>query len=299
MTYCLGFCLEDGLMFASDSRTNAGVDYVTSYSKMHVFTPSADRLFVLLSAGNLGTTQEVVNLLRRDLESSEGVKSLNNVKYLFEAADYIGEVSQRVQGQYAALQNSGVSGEVTLILGGQIRGQKHGLMLIYPQGNHIEATPSTPYLQIGETKYGKPVLDRVVRSDMSLGDAARLSLVSLSSTAKSNITVGPPYEMSMYRRDQFSLDTHCRFDGEGEYLPRLEESWKDGLNRAFESLPRFEWEGQPGVFGNDCGQPLPQQALSGTQSQSGQVQAGDGGQVQEAFPQAEQQNLDTTRIKTY
>lgn len=299
MTYCLGFCLEDGLMFASDSRTNAGVDYVTSYSKMHVFTPSPDRLFVLLSAGNLGTTQEVVNLLRRDLESPDGVKSLSNVKYLFEAADYIGEVSQRVQGQYAALQNSGVSGEVTLILGGQIRGQKHGLMLIYPQGNHIEATSSTPYLQIGETKYGKPVLDRVVRADMSLGDAARLSLVSLSSTAKSNITVGPPYEMSMYQRDKFMLDTHCRFDGEGEYLPQLEESWRDGLNRAFESLPRFEWEQQPGTFGNDCGQALPQQPLSLAPAQSGQVQAGGGQQGQENFSQAEQQNPGTTRIKTY
>lgn len=300
MTYCLGFFLEEGLMLASDSRTNAGVDYVTSYSKMHVFTPSPDRLFVLLSAGNLGTTQELINLLRRDLEDPNCPRSLNTVKYLFEAADYVGEVSLQVQQQYTALQQSGVSGEVTLILGGQIRGQQHGLMLIYPQGNHIEATRSTPYLQIGETKYGKPVVDRLVSHSLCLGDAARLALVSLTSTAKSNITVGPPYEMSMYRADQFSLDTHCRFDAEGNYLPQLEEDWREGLKRVFDSLPRFDWEQQPGVFGHDCGQGMAHPPLSTPPDLNSQAGSNSVGVPQQPdFAQTEQQNPVSNDIKTY
>nr|MDJ0806661.1 20S proteasome subunit A/B [Gammaproteobacteria bacterium] len=162
MTYCVGMCLKDGLLFASDSRTNAGVDYVTSYSKMHLFTPAADRLFVLLSAGNLATTQEIINHIQRDLDFPEGRENLLSARYLFEAADYLGRVSQQVQQQHSqALQQAGVSGEVTLILGGQIQGQPHGLLMIYPQGNYIEASENTPYLQIGETKYGKPILDRI------------------------------------------------------------------------------------------------------------------------------------------
>jgi putative proteasome-type protease len=190
------------MLFASDSRTNAGVDYVTLYSKMHIFNPAPDGLFVILSAGNLATTQEIINIIRRDIDYPTGVDSLLSARYLFEAADYVGRVNQQVQQQHNnALQQSGVSGEVSLIIGGQIQGQPHGLMLIYPQGNHIEASKSTPYLQIGETKYGKPVLDRVLRHDLPLNDCARLALVSLSSTTMSNITVGPPYELSLYRAD--------------------------------------------------------------------------------------------------
>ena len=230
-------------MFASDSRTNAGVDYVTSYSKMHLFTPSPDRLFVLLSAGNLATTQEIINHINRDLEYPDGGENLLSARYLFEAAEYVGRVSQRVQQQHGqALQQSGVSGEVTLILGGQIQGQPHGLMMIYPQGNHIGASKSTPYLQIGETKYGKPVLDRLVQYELSLNDAARLALVSLTSTAKSNITVGPPFEISVYRANAFALASHCHFNYNGKYLDQLEASWRQGLQQVFDGLPRFEWE---------------------------------------------------------
>jgi putative proteasome-type protease len=243
MTYCVGFCLEDGLVVASDSRTNAGVDYVTSYSKMHVFTPAPDRIFVLLSAGNLATTQEIVNRIRRDLDYPDGNPNLLSARYLFEAADYIGRLSQAVQQQHqAALQSSGVSGETTLLLGGQIQGDEHGLLLIYPQGNHIEASTSTPYLQIGETKYGKPVLDRILNYHTSLPDGARLALVSLNSTAKSNITVGPPFELSVYRRDSFQIGSRCRFEEKGSFLTGLEEAWTMGLNQAFDNLPRFEWE---------------------------------------------------------
>jgi putative proteasome-type protease len=243
MTYCVGFCLEDGLVLASDSRTNAGVDYVTSYSKMHVFTPAPDRLFLLLAAGNLATTQEIVNRIRRDIDYPSNDSNLLSARYLFEAADYIGRLNQAVQQQHqAALQASGVSGETTLLLGGQIQGDKHSLLLIYPQGNYIEASINTPYLQIGETKYGKPVLDRVVDYRMSVADAARLALVSLSSTAKSNITVGPPFELCVYRNGAFQIDIRCRFEEKRGYLSDLEDAWNKGLQLAFDNLPPFEWE---------------------------------------------------------
>ena len=178
-------CLRDGLLFASDSRTNAGVDYVTSYSKMHLFTQAADRLFVLLSAGNLATTQEVINHIQRDLDFPEGRENLLSARYLFEAADYVGRVSQHVQKQHSqALQQAGVSGDVTLILGGQIKGGPSRLFLIYPEGNFIEAGEDTPFFQIGETKYGRPILVRAFDPDMSFSETVKLLLVSFDSTIK-------------------------------------------------------------------------------------------------------------------
>lgn len=265
---------------ASDSRTNAGVDYITSYSKMHVFTPAPDRIFTLLSAGNLATTQELLNRIRRDIDS--GGTSLLTVRYLWEAADYIGQVSLSVQQHHAqALQQSGVSGDVSLILGGQIQGQAHGLMLIYPQGNYIEASPETPYLQIGEAKYGKPVLDRVGCHDMPLGEAGRLALVSLSSTAMSNITVGTPFDLGIYQRGSFQLSRQCRFDTKEGYLHELETAWRDGLEAVFHNLPQFDWEGGSVDSSSDCvaaatvnsggqAQPAmaPSQALSPAQAQT-------------------------------
>ncbi len=243
MTYCVGLSLDDGLVFASDSRTNAGVDYVTTYSKMHVFTPSPDRLFVILSAGNLATTQEVVNHIQRDLDYPGGGPNLANVRYLFEAAEYVGSVSLAVQKEHStALTQSGVSGETTLLIGGQISGQPHGLMLIYPQGNYITASPETPYLQIGESKYGKPALDRIVHPGLSLAEGARLCLVSLDATARSNITVGPPFEVATYVKGSLNIGCSCRFDADDTYLNVLREGWNNGIKEAFHSLPPFEWE---------------------------------------------------------
>jgi putative proteasome-type protease len=241
MTYCVGMCLKDGLVFASDSRTNAGTDYVTTYSKMHIFTPANDRIFVILSAGNLATTQEIINRIKRDLDFCDSGESLLSARYMFEAADYIGRVSIDVQQSHnSTLQLAGVSGESSLILGGQIQGQPHSLMMIYPQGNYIETSKTTPYLQIGETKYGKPVLDRVLNYHLALKNAAKLALVSLTSTANSNITVGAPFELSTYQAGSFMLDTHCNFDAHGEYLTTLEQFWTDGLNNVFNSLPDFD-----------------------------------------------------------
>lgn len=243
MTYCVAMNLREGLVFASDSRTNAGTDYVTTYSKMHLFTPSSDRIFVLLSAGNLATTQEVINRLRRDLDFAENGESLNSARYLFEVADYIGRITQEVHASHSgALQQAGINGEVTWILGGQIAGQPHSLMLIYPQGNYIEASEATPFLQIGETKYGKPVIDRVLDYDTGVQESAKLALVSLTSTANSNLTVGPPFELSTYIGGSFQLATHCKLEADGDYLPRLEKTWRDGLHRVFESLPNLDWD---------------------------------------------------------
>ena len=270
MTYCVALCLEDGLVFASDSRTNAGVDYVTTYSKTHIFTPGTERLFVILSAGNLATTQEVINHIQRDLDRPDSGPNLANVNYLFEAAEYVGHVSQQVQSEHsAALGSAGVSGETTLLLGGQIAGQDHGLMLIYPQGNYIAASKETPYLQIGESKYGKPSLDRIVDHSLSLDQGAQLCLVSLESTSRSNITVGAPFEITTYFKDQMALSCHCVFDEKHPYLTAIRDAWNDGIRRAFVNLPQMEWNPQQ--------EPLelpPQQQQQQQQQQQPAAQAG-------------------------
>jgi putative proteasome-type protease len=246
MTYCLGLAVDSGLVLASDSRTNAGIDYVTSFSKLHVLTPAADRLFVLLSAGNLATTQEVMNRIRRDLDQPPAGLSLVSARYLFEAADYVGRISLGVQRDHGpALSESGVSAQTTLILGGQIAGQPPGLYMVYPQGNYFAASAETPYLQIGENKYGKPALDRIARTDMTLEDAARLSLVSLDATSRSNVTVGPPFEIAIYPRDSLSLSHRLKLEQDSPLLASMSQSWNAGLRRAFDNLPRFDWESPP------------------------------------------------------
>ncbi len=244
MTYCLAIRLDQGLVFASDSRTNAGVDYVTTYRKMHVLQPANDRLFVVLSAGNLATTQEIGYHIERDLVQFTNSINLSNVNYLFEAAEYLGRVSQGVQQRHApALHASGVSGETSLILGGQIQGQAPEIFLIYPQGNYITVSDETPYLQIGESKYGKPILDRTLHPGLSLEVAARIALISLESTAHSNVTVGPPFEISLYPRDSLALSQHMRFEDNSPYLTKLRQAVQQEMQRALDALPRFDWEG--------------------------------------------------------
>ncbi len=245
MTYCLGLVVNAGLVLASDSRTNAGVDYVTSVSKLHVFQPTPERLFVLLSSGNLASTQEVLNLIRRDLQQPPPGVNLISANHLFEAADYVGRVNLAVQRDRGpALAVDGVSAETTLILGGQIAGQPPGLFLIYPQGNYFAASPETPYLQIGENKYGKPALDRIARPELSLDDAARLCLVSLDGTSRSNVTVGPPFEIAIYPKDSLALSHRLKLPQDSPLLAQVSQSWNAGLRKAFEQLPRFEWEAQ-------------------------------------------------------
>jgi putative proteasome-type protease len=243
MTYCLAIKVDEGLVFASDSRTHAGVDYASVFSKMHRFELNSDRFMVLLAAGSLATTQAVLNFIRRDLENPGAMKNLNMMSYLFDAANYVGEISVRVQEQHwSAMQRSGFTSEASFILGGQIEGQPHEIYLIYPQGNYITASRSTPYLQIGESKYGKPILARMAKPYTSLDDAARCALVSLDSTMRSNISVGPPVELSIYRKDRFMVDQYLSLDVTHPFYREIERQWSEGIRNAFDLLPRFEWE---------------------------------------------------------
>lgn len=251
MTYCVGLLLDDGLVMASDSRTNAGVDHISSYSKLHLFQPAPDRYFVLLAAGNLATTREVVDRIRRDLDQSASgfetgaalPESLATCRYLFEAALYIGGVNREVQLLHGpALREVGAAPEATFMLGGRIGNEPPGLLLIYPQGNAIAATPETPYLQIGESKFGKSSLDRFARSGLSLADGARLCLVSLESTSRANLTVAPPYEVVLCPRDWMGPSQRLRLDDDDPDLVALTRSWDEGQRRAFEGLPQFSWE---------------------------------------------------------
>lgn len=243
MTYCLAIKVNDGLVFAADSRTNAGIDYASVYSKMHRFELHHDRFMVLLAAGSLATTQAVVNLIRRDLENPGVSFSLNHASYLFDAANYLGEISVRVQEQHwPAMQRSGFSSEATFILGGQIQDQPHEIYLVYPQGNYITASPDTPYLQIGESKYGKPILDRMAMPETTLEDAGRCALVSLDSTMRSNISVGPPLELAIYRRDSYIMSHYLSLDINSPFYGEMQKQWNEGIRSAFGLLPRFEWE---------------------------------------------------------
>ncbi len=246
MTYCLAIRVDEGIVFAADTRTSAGVDYVTTYRKLHVFEPAPDRAFVLLASGSLATTRELVDQIRRDLDNAPNGESLASVWYPFEAADYVGRLSRQIQDKHApALAQSGVSGEVSLILGGQIRGRAPELMLIYPQGNYIAATDETPFLQIGETKYGKPVLDRLVDRSLSLPDAARLALVSLDATVRSNITVGLPFDFAAIRSESFRVEPRARIDESTPYYVHLRETWQRGFEEMFARLEPFPLETSP------------------------------------------------------
>lgn len=248
MTYCIGYWLEKGLVLASDSRTNAGVDYISSYSKMHIFQPAPDRLFVVLAAGSLATTQAVINWIRRDLDrpadlEAGGGKDLRHCDYLFEAAAYLGRVSVAAQKENAeALRQSGASGGATFLLGGQIGGEPHGLFLVYPQGNAIMATPETPYLQIGESKYGKPPLDNIGHANLSLEDAARLCLVSEVLTQRSNLSVGPPFELVVIPAGKRAIAQQIKIEGDDPMLASIIDIWSASQREALYRLPHLPWE---------------------------------------------------------
>ena len=243
MTYCLAISVNKGLVFASDSRTNAGVDYVTTYSKMQVFVWPDERMCVLLTSGNLATSQAVMNVIRDDLEDPKAKFNLRKGKHLHEVAHYVGQLSQKEQRQHAdAMNKSRSSSEASFILGGQIAGQPSEIFLIYPQGNYISASPETPYLQIGENKYGKPILDRVITSSTTLEDAARCALVSLDSTIRSNISVGPPVELAIHTTDIIEEPYYLKLTLNSPMYKSLQKQWNEGLRRAFKRLPRFEWE---------------------------------------------------------
>ncbi|MEO0996435.1 MAG: peptidase [Pseudomonadota bacterium] len=238
MTYCLAAAVNDGLVFVSDSRTNAGIDQLGTFSKMHAFTELSGRFFTLLSAGNLATTQAVVAKLRRDLREGAAV-NLATVGRMREAADYVGEVSRKTQEKYAEQERSdpAFSAVADFIFGGHIDGTAHALFHIYPAGNYVSPTELAPFVQIGEQKYGKPILDRIVQVDTALETVALCGLLSMDSTMRSNASVGPPIELVLYRASRPESHTHIVYNDDDPYLRQIRESWADYLRRAFDELP--------------------------------------------------------------
>ena len=230
------------MVFCSDSRTSAGPDMLSSYSKMHVFTPTPDRLIVLLTAGNLATTQAIVSRVESEQDKPD-IVNLRNCSDMAGVARYIGGI---VQEEHARAQSAATAGGVdtstSLLLGGQIQGGGQANYLVYPAGNYITDSDQNPFLQIGESKYGKPILDRILTRKTSLEVAARCAIVSMDSTLRSNATVGPPIELLVYRKESFDSRHYMQFDEDDNYLRAIRQSWNDALKQAFDGLPHLEWE---------------------------------------------------------
>lgn len=237
MTYCLAACVDAGLVFVSDSRTNAGIDQLGVHSKMHSFMNLEGRFFTLLSAGNLATTQAVVAQLRRDVR--EGAEtSLATVARMRDAADYIGVINRKMVEKYSSNDDDeSFSPSADFVFGGQIDDSRHALFHIYPQGNYISPTPLVPFLQIGELKYGRPILDRIIQMRTNLETAALCGLVSMDSTMRSNASVGPPIELMIYRASSSAPPVHIVYGEDHPYLRTIRESWAVNLRRAFDDLP--------------------------------------------------------------
>jgi len=237
VTYCTAMRLQDGLVFLSDTRTNAGVDNVSTYRKLFVFQPRPGATIVVQSAGNLGTTQEVLDRLRRDLADPEAVGSLRDAAHLFEAALLLGRHNVEVADAHRA--TLGADGASTFILGGQIGDEPPDIYLVYPEGNYISASEDRPFLQIGEAKYGKFLMELATEAGLDLLGAAKVALSSMISTARANLSVGPPYDLGIYRPGSHRV-AHVRIDADSPFLARLEEVWARNLGRALDELPTVE-----------------------------------------------------------
>jgi putative proteasome-type protease len=242
MTYCVGLYLKDALVMLSDTRTNAGVDNISIFSKTHIYEITGERFMAVMTSGNLATSQAVVNMLHEGIDTGERVETLYTVPTMFRAAQLIGIAVRRVFAvDGPTLEAQGVKFEVSLILGGQIRGQGMRLFHVYSAGNFIEATPDTPFLQIGETKYGKPILDRALQFDTDPRDGVKLVLVSMDSTLRSNLTVGLPIDLLVYRRDQLTAEVKRRITEEDPYFKMIRDGWSKALRDAYRAFPRPDW----------------------------------------------------------
>ena len=248
MTYCVAIKLKAGLVFLSDSRTNAGLDQISTFRKMIVYEKPGERFMVLLSAGNLSVSQSVREILQvEQLADAEGGEPITiwNARSMFDATRVLGAAIRRVYERDAAsLKQAGVEFNVSLIFGGQIAGEGMRLFQVYSAGNFIEATPETPYFQVGESKYGKPVLDRVITPDTPLDEAAKCALVSMDSTLKSNLSVGLPLDMVLYEADRFQTDKVVCIDENNPYFRMLHNSWGQKLREVFDSIEDPMWNGE-------------------------------------------------------
>lgn len=244
MTYCLGILTKFGLVMAADSRTNAGVDYISTHQKLFDFSVPGERVLLICTAGNLSTTQATLTLLRRDV-NAQAETSLHTLPSLYEIARYVGAKSREIQDlDRPWLERDHIDAQCTFLVGGQIKGEEPGLFLIYSQGNCIQVSRDTPFLQIGEAKYGKPILDRILSFDTSLDAAAKCALLSLDSTMKSNISVGPPINLAMYERDSFKIRYELKLKLGTPYLAQIRRMWEVALREAFDNMPDIDWENQ-------------------------------------------------------
>jgi putative proteasome-type protease len=240
MTYCVGVKLEEGLIFASDSRTHAGVDNYASFCKMTVFERAGDRVLVLLSSGGLAATQAVISVLRQ--RAAGEAPHLWSVGSMFDVANLVSDAMRDIERRDGPfLEGGGLKFNASFVLGGQIAGEPMRLFRLYAEGNFIEASADTSFLQTGEAKYGKPILDLAVTSSASLEDATKCVLVSFDSTMRSNLSVGMPIDLLCYARDSLQVAMQRRFDNGDAYFRTLTTQWLDGTRRVFRELPALEW----------------------------------------------------------
>ena len=242
MTYCLGIINQFGIVMAADSRTNAGVDYISTYKKLFDLSIPNERAIIICNSGNLSVSQGVLARLNRDIKNQEPI-SLHTLDNMYDIAQYIGSKMRELQEQDRPwLEKDHIDSGCNFLLGGQIKGEAPQLYLIYPQGNFIQATQETPFLQIGETKYGKPILDRTITFKTPLEDVAKCALLSLDSTMKSNISVGPPINLVMYVTDSFEIRHKLELRLGARYIAKIRQLWEKSVRQAFEGMPDIEWE---------------------------------------------------------
>ncbi|HEV7731254.1 MAG TPA: peptidase [Candidatus Binatia bacterium] len=242
MTYCVGVLLQDGIVMASDSRTNAGIDNFAKFCKMTVFEQADDRVLVLLSSGNLAGTQAVINVLKQRSATLDGPPNLRTARTMFDVAVLVSDAVRDIERRDAPFLDGGpIAFNASFIIGGQIKGEPPRLFRVYAEGNFIEAGVDTPFLQTGEAKYGKPIIDRVISPTTTLADATKCILVSFDSTMRSNLSVGMPIDLVCYERDSFSIRMRRRFDQGDAYFTALSDEWRDGVRKVFRELPTLEW----------------------------------------------------------
>ncbi|MGJ3247763.1 MAG: peptidase [Elainellaceae cyanobacterium] len=242
MTYCLGIITHHGIVLAADSRTNAGVDYISTYQKLYDFSLPGERVIAFCTSGNLSITQAVIHEFQNDLKSNEG-DNLHTLPTMYDVARYVGNRIRTIQDHERPwLERDGIDYQCSFLLAGQIRGDDPELYLIYTQGNFIQATPETPFLQIGETKYGKPILDRTINFETPLEHVAKCALLSIDSTMKSNISVGPPISILMYEADSLVVRHRLQLRLGDPYLAKIRKLWEASVHRAFENMPDVEWD---------------------------------------------------------
>ena len=240
MTYCVGVLLDQGIVFASDSRTHAGVDNFASFCKMTVFERKGDRVFVLLSSGNLAGTQAIINVLKQKGDGAP--PNLWTARTMFDMAVIVSDAMRDIERRDKEhLAKSDLAFNASFILGGQIRGEPLRLFRIYAEGNFIEASVDTPFFQTGEAKYGKPILDRVITPSTNLADASKCVLVSFDSTMRSNLSVGMPIDLVCYERDSLEVRKRRRFEPGDPYFSALSKEWSEGVRSVFKRLPELEW----------------------------------------------------------